>query len=223
MRVLVVEDEVYLLRILKKRLKEEGYTVDTAVDGESGRDFAVFVTYDCIVLDIMLPGKDGFTILKELRAKKVKTPVLILTAKDAINDKIKGLDLGADDYLVKPFSFDEFLARLRALLRRQSKDKVNVLKVGDLIIDKNTRIVKRGGKIIELTYKEYAVLEYLLRNKNIVLKKSQIAENIWDYNFNYTSNIVEVYIRYLRRKIESGFEKKLIHTIRGVGYVVRDK
>ena len=223
MRVLVVEDEVYLLRILKKRLKEEGYAVDTAADGESGRDFAVSVTYDCIVLDIMLPGKDGFTILKELRAKKVKTPVLILTAKDTTNNKVRGLDLGADDYLVKPFSFDEFLARLRALLRRQSKDKVNVLEIGDLKIDKNTRTVKRGGKIIELTYKEYAVLEYLLRNKNIVLKKSQIAENIWDCNFNYSSNIVEVYIRYLRRKIDSGFEKKLIHTIRGAGYVIRKK
>jgi DNA-binding response OmpR family regulator len=223
MRVLVIEDEVYLLRILKKRLKEEGYAVDTAADGESGWDFAVSVNYDCIVLDIMLPGKDGFTILKELRAKKVKTPVLILTAKDTTNNKVRGLDLGADDYLVKPFSFDEFLARLRALLRRQSKDKVNVLEIGDLKIDKNTRTVKRGGKIIELTYKEYAVLEYLLRNKNIVLKKSQIAENIWDYSFNYSSNIVEVYIRYLRRKIDIGFEKKLIHTIRGVGYVIREK
>ncbi len=223
MRLLVIEDEINLLKIIKKRLKEEGYEVDTAKDGEEGMDLAVSVTYDCIILDIMLPGKSGFTILNELRAKKIITPVLILTAKDTVNDKVEGLDLGADDYLVKPFSFDELLARLRALLRRQIEEKINVLGLGDLKLDINTRIVKRGEKVIELTNKEYAVLEYLLRNKNIVLKKSQIAEHIWGFNFDYTSNIIEVYIRYLRRKIDDDFENKLIHTIRGVGYVIGEK
>ena len=223
MRLLVIEDEINLLKIIKKRLKEEGYEVDTAKDGEEGMDLAVSVTYDCIILDIMLPGKSGFTILSKLRAKKIITPVLILTAKDTVNDKVEGLDLGADDYLVKPFSFDELLARLRALLRRQIEEKINVLGLGDLKLDINTRIVKRGEKVIELTNKEYAVLEYLLRNKNIVLKKSQIAEHIWGFNFDYTSNIIEVYIRYLRRKIDDDFENKLIHTIRGVGYVIGEK
>jgi len=223
MRLLVIEDEINLLKIIEKRLKEEGYEVNTAKDGEEGMDLAVSVTYDCIILDIMLPGKSGFTILSKLRAKKIITPVLILTAKDTVNDKVEGLDLGADDYLVKPFSFDELLARLRALLRRQIEEKINVLGLGDLKLDINTRIVKRGEKVIELTNKEYAVLEYLLRNKNIVLKKSQIAEHIWGFNFDYTSNIIEVYIRYLRRKIDDDFENKLIHTIRGVGYVMGEK
>lgn len=223
MRILVIEDETPLLQIIKKRLNEEGYAVDTAKDGKAGLELAESVVYDCIVLDIMLPVKDGFTVLKILRAKKIGSPILILTARDAIEDRVSGLNLGADDYLVKPFSFDEFLARLRALLRRQGEEKVNVLSIGDLTLDTNTRIVTRGEKYIELTSKEYAILEYLLRNKNIVLKKSQIAEHIWDFNFDYTSNIVEVYIRYLRRKIDSDFNSKLIHTVRGVGYVIREK
>jgi len=223
MRILVIEDETPLLQIIKKRLNEEGYAVDTAKDGKAGLELEEAVVYDCIVLDIMLPVKDGFTVLKVLRARKIGSPILILTARDAVEDRVNGLDLGADDYLVKPFSFDEFLARVRALLRRQGEEKVNVLSIGDLTLDTNTRVVTRGEKYIELTSKEYAILEYLLRNKNIVLKKSQIAEHIWDFNFDYTSNIVEVYIRYLRRKIDSDFKSKLIHTIRGVGYVIREK
>lgn len=223
MRILVIEDETPLLQIIKKRLNEEGYAVDTAKDGKAGLELAESVVYDCIVLDIMLPVKDGFTVLKILRARKIGSPILILTARDAVEDRVSGLDLGADDYLVKPFSFDEFLARVRALLRRQGEEKVNVLSIGDLTLDTNTRVVTRGEKYIELTSKEYAILEYLLRNKNIVLKKSQIAEHIWDFNFDYTSNIVEVYIRYLRRKIDSDFKSKIIHTIRGVGYVIREK
>jgi len=223
MRILVIEDETPLLQIIKKRLNEEGYAVDTAKDGKAGLELEEAVVYDCIVLDIMLPVKDGFTVLKILRARKIGSPILILTARDAVEDRVNGLDLGADDYLVKPFSFDEFLARVRALLRRQGEEKVNVLSIGDLTLDTNTRVVTRGEKYIELTSKEYAILEYLLRNKNIVLKKSQIAEHIWDFNFDYTSNIVEVYIRYLRRKIDSDFKSKLIHTIRGVGYVIREK
>jgi len=223
MRILVIEDETPLLQIIKKRLNEEGYAVDTAKDGKAGLELAESVVYDCIVLDIMLPVKDGFTVLKILRARKIGSPILILTARDAVEDRVSGLDLGADDYLVKPFSFDEFLARVRALLRRQGEEKVNVLSIGDLTLDTNTRAVTRGEKYIELTSKEYAILEYLLRNKNIVLKKSQIAEHIWDFNFDYTSNIVEVYIRYLRRKIDSDFKSKIIHTIRGVGYVIREK
>ncbi len=220
---MIIEDEKDLLKILTKRFKEDGFAVDTAENGPDGKSFAETVDYDCIILDIMLPEKDGLTVLKELRFKKIKTPILILTAKDTINDRVKGLNLGADDYLVKPFSFAELLARVKALLRRQSEDKENVLAIGDLTLDIDARKVCRGGEYINLTYREYSILEYLLRNKNIVLKKSQIAEHVWNYDFNYNSNIVEVYIKLLRRKIDDNFNNKLIHTIRRVGYVIREE
>ncbi len=223
LRLLVIEDEPSLLKIIEKRLKEEGYSVDTAKNGREGENYIYSADYDCIILDIMIPFIDGLSLLRKIRAKKIATPVLLLTAKDSIEDRVIGLDTGADDYLVKPFSFDELLARVRALLRRQKEKRDLILSVGDLQLDTLTREVKRGEKSIELTSKEYSMLEYFLRNKNRVLTRSQIAEHVWDYDFDYNSNIVEVYIRYLRRKIDEGFKNKLLHTIRGGGYMIKDK
>ena len=223
MRLLVIEDEKSLLKIIAKRLKEEGYSIDAVTNGRDGENYIYSTDYDCIILDIMIPIVDGLTLLRRIRAKKVSTPVLLLTARDSIEDRVIGLDTGADDYLIKPFSFDELLARVRALLRRQKEKRDIVLSVGDLKLDTVTREVKRGDRSIELTSKEYSILEYFLKNKNRVLAKSQIAEHVWNYDFEYNSNIVEVYIRYLRRKIDEDFENKLIHTIRGGGYVLRDE
>ena len=223
MRMLVVEDDPSLLKTVARRLKESGYGVDSAKDGEEGLRLAEIVEYDCIILDLMLPVLDGLTVLKKLRARKIATPVLILTAKDAVEDRVKGLDTGADDYLVKPFSFDELLARVRALLRRRGEDREVVLRIDDLTLDTTTHVATRAGKEIELTAKEYAILEYLMRNKGILLTRSQIIEHVWHYDFDYTSNVVEVYIRYLRRKVDEGFTYKLIHTVRGSGYMLKEK
>ena len=223
MRLLVIEDEKSLLKIITKRLKEEGYSVDAVTNGRDGENYIYSTDYDCIILDIMLPVVDGLTLLRRIREKKISTPFLLLTARDSIEDRVVGLDTGADDYLVKPFSFDELLARVRALLRRQKEKRDIVLSLGDLKLDTVTREVKRGDRPIELTSKEYSILEYFLKNKNRVLTKSQIAEHVWNYDFEYNSNIVEVYIRYLRRKIDEDFKNKLIHTIRGGGYVLRDE
>jgi DNA-binding response OmpR family regulator len=223
LRLLVIEDEKSLLKIIAKRLKEEGYSVDAVTNGRDGENYIYSTDYDCIILDIMIPIVDGLTLLRRIRAKKISTPVLLLTAKDSIEDRVVGLDTGADDYLIKPFSFDELLARVRALLRRRKEKLDIVLSVGDLKLDTVTREVKRGDRSIELTSKEYSILEYFLKNKNRVLTKSQIAEHVWNYDFEYNSNIVEVYIRYLRRKIDEDFKNKLIHTIRGGGYVLKDE
>ena len=223
MRVLVIEDEKQLLKIIGERLKEEGYATDLVRDGKEGLHFAESLDYDCIILDIMLPSMDGFSVLRKLRARKINTPILILTAKDTIKDKVSGLDLGADDYITKPFSFEELIARVRAMLRRKSSEKETVLFIGDLTLDLITREVSRGNHLIELTSKEFAILEYLLRNKGKVLTKSQIANHVWNYEFEYKSNIVEVYVRYLRKKLEDNFENKLIHTVSGVGYVIKVK
>ena len=223
MRLLVIEDEKSLLKIIAKRLKEEGYSVDVVTNGRDGENYIYSTDYDCIILDIMIPIADGLTLLRRIRAKKISTPVLLLTARDSIEDRVIGLDTGADDYLIKPFSFDELLARVRALLRRRKEKLDIVLSVGDLKLDTVTREVRRGNKLIELTSKEYSILEYFLKNKNRVLTKSQIAEHVWNYDFEYNSNIVEVYIRYLRRKIDEDFKNKLIHTIRGGGYVLKDE
>ena len=223
MRVLVIEDEKQLLKIIGERLKEEGYATDLVRDGIEGLHFAESLDYDCIILDIMLPSMDGFSVLRKLRARKINTPILILTAKDTIKDKVSGLDLGADDYITKPFSFEELIARVRAMLRRKSSEKETVLFISDLTLDLITREVSRGNHLIELTSKEFAILEYLLRNKGKVLTKSQIANHVWNYEFEYKSNIVEVYVRYLRKKLEDNFENKLIHTVSGVGYVIKVK
>ncbi|MDK2992812.1 MAG: hypothetical protein PWP48_2045 [Clostridiales bacterium] len=223
MRLLVVEDEPALLKSIAMRLNEEGYSIDTAEDGEEAQDFIETAEYDCIILDIMLPAIDGLTILKRLRNNRVNTPVLILTAMDAIDDRVKGLDLGADDYLAKPFSFDELLARIRALLRRQVETRETVVTIADLALDTISHTVIRDGKNIELTAKEYSILEYMLKNKGRLLTRSQIADHVWNYDFDGNSNIVDVYIRYLRKKIDDNFDNKLIHTVRGSGYILQDK
>ena len=221
-RILIVDDEPALLKIIAKRLTENGYSVDTCDNGEDAQDYIDAAEYDCILLDIMLPKVDGLTILRKIRQKGNATPVLLLTAKDAVTDRVKGLDAGADDYLVKPFAFDELLARMRVLLRRQNGKRDNEICIADLSIDFASHIVKRAEKTIELTSKEYAVLEYLMRNIGRLLSRTQIAEHVWNYDFDSSSNIVDVYIRYLRAKIDNNYEKKLIHTVRGAGYVMRE-
>ena len=219
MRVLVVEDEQKISAYLKRGLEEQGYAVDTAFTGREALDWAESAPYDVIVLDIMLPEIDGLTVCRELRKKGNRTPILMLTARDAVDDRVQGLDAGADDYLVKPFALKELLARLRAMTRRSTdKPKSPLLQIADLALDTLSRRIKRGEKTIELTAKEYAVLECLLREPDRVLSRTQIAEHVWNYDVYNQSNVVDVYIRNLRRKIDDGFEVKLIHTIRGAGY-----
>ncbi|MDD5969191.1 MAG: response regulator transcription factor [Anaerostipes sp.] len=221
MRILLVEDESDLRQIIKKRLIKDKYTVDDCQDGLEAEDYIDMTEYDGIILDGMLPGKDGLDILKEMRRKGNHTPVLMLTARDSIEDRVKGLDYGADDYLVKPFSFEELLARLRAVMRRKPVFVSEVLTVDDLQMNLHTKDVMRNGERIELSSKEYMLLEYLMQNKNIVLSREQIQERVWGYDFEGGSNVVDVYIRYLRKKIDHENEKKLIQTVRGVGYVIR--
>ena len=221
MRVLVIEDDVALNAILAKRLAEEGHSVDCCFDGRDGLDYAEAADYDCIVLDWMLPKMDGLTLLRRLRGGGNHANVLLLTAKDSIEDRVAGLDAGADDYLVKPFAFDEFCARVRALLRRNAEGKSPILTLADLTLNTLSREVTRGGRRISLTSTEYALLVYLLRNQGHVLTRSQITDHVWNYDFDYDSNVVDVYIRYLRNKIDRDFACKLIHTVRGAGYVMR--
>ena len=223
MRILLVEDEPDLLNVLVKRLTSEYYSVDSCSNGYDALDFIRMAAYDIIVLDIMIPGIDGLQVLEAIRKDNNPTPVLLLTAKDAIEDRVKGLNAGADDYLVKPFAFDELLARLRVLMRRQTGGTSNVFEIDDLTVDCNSHEVKRGGQTIELSSKEFALLEYMIRNKEIVLSRDKIEQHIWNYDYEGGSNIIDVYIRYLRKKIDSGHETKLIHTVRGAGYVLRVK
>jgi DNA-binding response OmpR family regulator len=219
MRVLIVEDERKISAYVKRGLEEQGYAVDAAYTGTEALDFADAAPYDLILLDILLPEMDGLAVCRELRRKGNRAPVLILTARDAVDDRVAGLDAGADDYLVKPFALKELLARLRALTRRTADvPKSPVLQLADLTLDTLTRRVRRGNKAIELAAKEYAVLECLLREPERVLTRTQIAEHVWNYDVFNQSNIVDVYIKNLRRKIDDGFEAKLIHTIRGAGY-----
>ena len=220
MRILVVEDDKKVAAFLQKGLKEEQYAVDVCYNGEDAVYEAQTNPYDVIILDIMLPKKDGFTICKELRESSVLTPILMLTAKDSLDDKVTGLSEGADDYLTKPFSFEELLARIRALLRRSQDYKTGVLQVGDLVLDPLRRIVNRGGEKVSLSGKEYALLEYLMRNRGRILSQSNIIEHVWDRNYDGTSNIVNVYISHLREKIDRDAETKLIKTIRGQGYTI---
>jgi len=222
MRILIVDDEENLVNALYKALKEEGYSVDIAQDGLEGLEYAKMNVYDVIILDIMLPGMDGIKTLENLRNEGINTPVLMLTAKDATEDKVKGLDTGADDYMTKPFELCELMARIRALLRREAPTKSPILKLADLELNTLTRQVKRGDKEITLTSKEFALLEYMMRNAGRVLTRTQIADHIWDYEFDGFSNIIDVYIRYLRKKIDDDFENKLIHTIRGSGYCLKE-
>ena len=221
MRILVVEDERKVASFIRQGLAEEGHTVEVAADGETALDLVeAGPPYDLIVLDLMLPKVDGFAILKAVRGQRVTTPVLVLTARDSVADKVRGLDLGADDYLTKPFSFDEFLARVRALLRRGTA-AVPVLAVADLTLDPSTREVRRGGRRITLTVREHALLEYFMRNAGRVLTRPMLAEHVWGLDFDPESNIVDVYVGYLRRKIDGAGDARLLHTVRGAGYVLR--
>ena len=221
MRLLVVEDEKKVASFIRKGLEEEGYAVDLASDGKTGLIMGLDWIHDLIILDINLPGMDGLSILRELRNKKVKTPVLLLTVRAAIEDKVIGLDTGADDYLTKPFAFQELLARVRALLRRRAEADAPLLQVADLTLDPATRFVSRGDQKIELTAKEFALLSYFMRNPGRVLTRTMIAEHVWDYDFDPMTNVIDVYVNYLRKKIEAGGQEKLIHTVRGVGYVMK--
>lgn len=218
MRILVVEDERRLAGIIKRGLIEEGYAVDNAYDGAEAEYMAESVSYDAIVLDVMLPRKDGIAVCRDLRAKNINTPILMLTARDAVEDKITGLDSGADDYQIKPFAFGELLARVRALLRRRAASKTQLLQVRDLTMDTLRREARRGERRIDLTAKEYAMLEYLMRHPGMVVTRTMLEENVWDYEFDGMSNVVDVYVRRLRRKLEDGGEDGLIETVRGAGY-----
>jgi heavy metal response regulator len=223
MRILVVEDEKKVSSFIKRGLEEESYTVETANDGEEGLSQATEKLFDLIVLDWMLPKKDGLTVVKELRAKKIMTPVLMLTAKDSLEDIVAGLDSGSDDYLTKPFAFAELLARVRALLRRSEMDRGAEIRFSDLRLDPVTHKVWRKDREIDLTAKEYGLLEYFMRNPNQVLTRTMIADHVWDYTFDSFTNIIDVYVNYLRKKIDRDADKKLIHTVRGVGYILKEE
>jgi DNA-binding response OmpR family regulator len=221
MRLLVVEDEEKVARFIRSALEEEHFSVDVAADGESALDLIEVVPYDLLILDLTLPKRGGLEVVHLLRQRGIKTPVLILTARTSVTDRVKGLDVGADDYLVKPFAIAELLARVRALLRRGGAAPVMALRADDLTLDPVSHEVVRGGKKIELTTKEYALLEYFLRNPNRVLTRSMIVEHVWDIHFDTFTNIIDVYINYLRNKIDKGSKRPLIHTVRGVGYVLK--
>ena len=220
MRVLLVEDEARIAAFVRKGLQEEQYVVDVAEDGVAALDFIDATTYDLIILDVMLPRRDGFSVCKELRQRGMKTPVLMLTARDAVDDRVRGLDAGADDYLVKPFAFNELLARLRALARRPPETQSLQFRVGDLALDTTTHQAARADQVVELSAREYRLLEFLMRHAGQPLTRVQIAEGVWGYDFDANSNVVDVYIRYLRRKVDDPFETKLIQTVRGVGYKI---
>ena len=220
MRLLYAEDEEDLNKVVTKKLTEEGFSVDSCFDGREAIDNVQFTEYDAAILDIMMPHADGFAVLKELRKLKKNTPVLFLTARDSIEDRVTGLDSGANDYLVKPFSFEELLARIRVLTREKHNLTENILSIGDLELNLSSHIVTRGGTEISLTSKEYQLLEYLLYNKEKVLSREKIENHIWNYDYEGGTN---VYIRYLRKKIDDGFPTKLIHTVRGAGYVIREE
>jgi two-component system copper resistance phosphate regulon response regulator CusR len=221
MRILVVEDEPKLNQLITGKLKLAHYSVDSCLDGEDALNHFACAEYDAVVLDIMLPKVDGLTVLAHLRAAQNRTPVLLLTAKDSIEDRVAGLDTGADDYLVKPFAFDELLARLRVMLRRTSESVGNSFTLADLTVDCDARTVSRGGVSIMLSSREFSILEYLIRNKGIVLSREKISNHIWNYDYDGASNVVDVYIRYLRKKIDEAYEPRLIYTVRGAGYVLR--
>ncbi len=218
MRILVVEDNRRFNASLKASLEEDGYAVDTAFDGEEGESFALAAPYDLIILDVMLPKKDGYSLCHDLRQQRLASPILMLTARDAVDDRVPGLDSGADDYLVKPFSMNELRARLRALLRRNTPEKIAILQAADLVLDPASHHVERGGQPIDLTPREFAILEYLLRHANQIMTREMIEAHVWDFDFVSGSNVVDVYIRRLRRKIDDPCPVKMLETVRGVGY-----
>jgi heavy metal response regulator len=220
-RILVVEDERKVASFIKKGLEEEGYAVDVAADGEEGLVLALTRVHDLIILDVRLPKIDGLGVLQALRHDSVTAPVLLLTVRATIEDKVLGLDAGADDYLTKPFAFQELVARVRALLRRRMEAEPTVLRIGDLTLDPARRTVTRGGEKIDLTPREFALLDYFMRNPGRVLTRTMIAEHVWDYSFDTSTNVIDVYVNYLRKKVDAGREPKLLHTMRGVGYVLK--
>ena len=222
MRILIAEDDKDLNQLVKRRLKEADYSVDSCFDGEEVFDYLLGAEYDALVLDIMMPKLDGLQVLQRLRREGNSVPVLLLTARDSIEDRVAGLDAGADDYLIKPFAFEELLARLRVLLRKPQMEKSSVLKVGDLELHLNTRQVFRGGKEVVLSSKEFSLLRYMMQNAGIVLSRDKLQQHVWDYDFSGGSNVIDVYIRYLRKKLDDGYDKKYIHTVRGHGYVLKD-
>ena len=222
MRLLLVEDDKKLTGYIKKGLIEESYSVDVVHNGLDAIGAVSTAEYDLIILDILLPGRSGIDVCREIRSRGFTTPVVMLTAKDAVEDKVSGLDAGADDYIAKPFSFDELLARIRALLRRAQSYKTPVLKVADLELDPGAHRISRGGSEIQLTGKEYALLEYLMRNKGRIVTETNILEHVWDMQTDPFTNVVSVYIHYLRNKVDRGFDKALIHTVRSIGYTIRD-
>jgi DNA-binding response OmpR family regulator len=223
MRILVVEDEKDLNRILSKTLMAEGMSVDSCFDGEEATEYIRGAEYDAVVMDITMPKKDGLTVVREMREAGNSTPVLFLSARDTVCDRVAGLDSGADDYLVKPFSYDELLARVRVLTRKYTGNKTNVFTLADLTVNTEARSAIRGGKDLGLSSKEYALLEYLIRNKGVVLSRESIENNIWNYDYAGGTNVVDVYMSYLRKKVDGGFEKKLIHTVWGAGWVLREE
>lgn len=222
MKILVVEDEKKVASFIQRGLEEENFTVEIATNGEEGIAMAESNHYDLILMDIMLPKKDGLTVIKELRSNGINTPMLCLTAKDSVEDIVAGLDSGSDDYLTKPFAFAELLARVKALVRRGAQDRGAEVYFADLRLDPVTHKVWRSEKEIDLTTKEYGLLEYFMRNPNQVLTRAMIAEHVWDYTFDSFTNIIDVYVNYLRKKVDKDHSKKLIHTIRGVGYVLKE-
>ena len=222
MRILVAEDERELNSIIAKRLADEDYAVDSVFDGKNALEYMLTTSYDIVLLDVMMPGMDGFEVLKRYRAEGGTSPVLFLTARDAVSDRVRGLDSGGDDYLVKPFAFQELLARMRVLLRRNDgKNKSSVLQVGDLSLDTSSHRAVRRGREIELSSKEFSILEFLMRNEGAILSRESIREHIWSWDYEGESNVVDVYIRYLRKKIDDGESVKLIHTVRGSGYMIK--
>ena len=222
MRILVVEDEKKVASFIKKGLEEQSYAVDTAFDGLEGERLASQTPYDAIILDVLLPKQDGVVTCQKIRHKGVSTPVLMLTALGETDDKVRGLDSGADDYLTKPFHFEELLARVRALLRRKSQDKSALLQAGGLVLDPVTRKVEREGKQIRLTSREFALLEYFMRNKGQILSRANLAQHVWNVSFDMESNVIDVYVKLLRQKIDKGFENPMLQTIVGAGYVLKD-
>ncbi len=222
MKILLAEDEVDLNNVVTRYLKKNGYSVDSVLDGEEALDYLEYSEYDLVILDIMMPKVDGFEVIKKLRNKGNHTSILMLTARDNADDKVKGLDLGADDYIVKPFDFNELLARIRAVVRRKYGNSSNKLVIGDLILDTSEKSVTRAGKQIELTGKEYEVLEYLMQSKNRILSREQIKEHVWDFDYEGDSNIIDVLIKNIRKKIDVEAGKQIIYTKRGLGYVIKE-
>lgn len=221
MRLLLIEDEAKIASFIQRGLKEHKYAIDLAEDGEQGLYLAEINTYDLIILDVMLPNMDGFEVCRKLREKQINAPILILTARSHVDDRVQGLDAGADDYLAKPFAFSEFLARIRALLRRRKYSRKNILKIGDLTVNLLNHEVCRGETSIELSAKEYALLEYLARHEGQVVTRTMVSEHVWNEDFHSLTNVIDVHIRYLRKKIDDGHEQKLIHTMRGTGYILK--